>query len=159
MYLPTVEGCNALNTSEQKDFIDQGGTVRPRDRFTGGGSAKLPNERRYGALKAIDPVTGETKAVAKLPYPNYGGALATAGSLVFNGGIDGHFAAYDGKTMNELWSFDAGTGIQAPPVTFSINGKQYIAILAGARQNPVIINDYPELRNTSPASMLYVFSL
>jgi len=65
---------------------------------------------------------------------------------VFNGGIDGHFAAYDGKTMNELWSFEAGTGIQAPPVTFSINGKQYIAVLAGARQNPVLINDYPELR-------------
>ena len=159
MYLPTVEGCNALNTSEQKDFIDQGGTVRPRDRFTGGGSAKLPTEKRYGALKAIDPVTGETKAVAKLPYPNYGGALATAGSLVFNGGIDGHFAAYDGKTMKELWSFDAGTGIQAPPVTFSINGKQYVAVLAGARQNPVILGDYPELKNTSPASMLYVFSL
>jgi len=159
MYLPTVEGCNSLNTAEQKDFIDQGGTVRPRDRFTGGGSALLRTEKRYGAVKAIDPVTGETKAVAKLPYPNYGGALATAGSLVFNGGIDGHFAAYDGATMKELWSFDAGTGIQAPPITFSINGKQYIAVLAGARQNPVIINDYPELRNTSPASMLYVFSL
>jgi len=85
--------------------------------------------------------------------------LATAGSLVFNGGIDGHFAAYDGKTMKELWSFEAGTGIQAPPVTFSINGKQYVAVLAGARQNPVILGDYPELKNTSPASMLYVFSL
>jgi alcohol dehydrogenase (cytochrome c) len=158
MYLPTVEGCNSLSTAELKDFVDQGGTVKWRDRFTGGGSSPL-REKRYGALKAIDPVTGETKATAKLPYPNYGGALATAGSLVFNGGIDGHFAAYDGKTMQELWSFEAGTGIQAPPITFSINGKQYVAILAGARQNPVIINDYPELKNTSPASMLYVFGL
>ena len=47
----------------------------------------------------------------------------------------------------------------SPPVTFSINGKQYVAVLAGARQNPVILSDYPELKNTSPASMLYVFSL
>jgi alcohol dehydrogenase (cytochrome c) len=159
IYLPTVEGCNSLTTAEQKDFVDQGGTVKWRERFSGGGSSPLRTEKRYGALKAIDPVTGETKATAKLPYPNYGGALATAGSLVFNGGIDGHFAAYDGKTMQELWSFEAGTGIQAPPITFSINGKQYVAILAGARQNPVIINDYPELKNTSPASMLYVFGL
>jgi len=160
MYLPTVEGCNKLNTAEQKSFEDQGGTVKPRERFTGGGSSVLQDgSKRYGALKAIDPVTGETKATAKLPYPNFGGALATAGSLVFNGGLDGHFAAYDGKTMRELWSFDAGTGIQAPPITFSVNGKQYIAILAGSRQNPVIYNDYPELKNTSPASMMYVFGL
>ena len=61
--------------------------------------------------------------------------------------------------MRELWSFDAGTGIQAPPITFSVNGKQYIAILAGSRQNAVIYNDYPELKNTSPASMMYVFGL
>jgi alcohol dehydrogenase (cytochrome c) len=160
MYLPTVEGCNMLTTSEQKSFEDQGGTVKPRERFAGGGSGVLRDgSKRYGALKAIDPVTGETKATAKLPYPNFGGALATAGSLVFNGGLDGHFAAYDGKTMRELWSFDAGTGIQAPPITFSVDGKQYIAILAGSRQNPVIYNDYPELKNTSPASMMYVFGL
>jgi alcohol dehydrogenase (cytochrome c) len=159
MYIPSIEGCNAITTAEQKNFVDQGGTVNPRERFTGGGTSVLRTEKRYGSLKAIDPVTGETKANMKLPYPNYGGALATGGNLVFNGGIDGNFAAYDGKTLQELWSFNAGTGIQAPPVTFSINGKQYVAVLAGARQNPVIINEYPELKNTSPASMLYVFGL
>jgi len=159
MYIPSIEGCNAITTAEQKNFVDQGGTVNPRERFTGGGTSVLRTEKRYGSLKAIDPITGETKANMKLPYPNYGGALATAGNLVFNGGIDGTFAAYDGKSLQELWSFNAGTGIQAPPITFSINGKQYVAVLAGARQNPVIINEYPELKNTSPASMLYVFAL
>jgi alcohol dehydrogenase (cytochrome c) len=157
MYLPTIEGCNTITTDEQKSFVDQGGTVKPRDRFAGGGTKALPNEKRYGAIKAIDPVTGETKATHKLPYPNYGGALATAGSLVFNGQMDGNFVAYDGNTMQELWSFNTGTGINAPPITFSVNGKQYIAVLAGARHNPVVLADYPELKNTSPASMLYVF--
>src|SRR5262249_60179868 len=105
------------------------------------------------------PHTGGAKARGKPPSPNGGGAVARAGGLVFKGGTAGPSAAYDGRTRKELWSFDAGTGTQAPPITFSINGKQYVAVLAGARQNPVIINQYPELKNTSPASMLYVFGL
>ena len=159
MYLPTVEGCNAINTVEQKDFVDQGGIVKPRERFAGGGTTPTRNEKRYGALKAIDPVTGETKANMKLSYPNRSGVLATAGNLVFNGQMDGNFAAYDGKTLQELWSFNTGAAFRAPPITFAINGKQYIALLAGARQNPTEIVDYPELKHNSPASMLFVFGL
>ena len=64
LYVPTIEGCNSIDTVEQKDFVDQGGTVKPRDRFTGGGSKW--QERLYGALKAVDPTTGEIKATAKL---------------------------------------------------------------------------------------------
>ena len=95
----------------------------------------------------------------KLAYPNRSGVLATAGNLVFNGQMDGNFAAYDGRTLQELWSFNAGTAFRAPPITFAINGKQYIAILAGARQNPAEVAEYPELKNNSSASMLYVFGL
>jgi len=159
MYLPTVEGCNAIATAEQKDFVDQGGNVKPRERFAGGGTSPLRNEKRYGAIKAIDPVTGETKANLKLAYPNRSGVLATAGNLVFNGQMDGNFAAYDGRTLQELWSCIAGTAFRAPPITFAINGKQYIAILAGARQNPAEVAEYPELKNNASASMLYVFGL
>jgi alcohol dehydrogenase (cytochrome c) len=119
LYIPTIEGCNSITTDEQKSFVDQGGTVKPRERFAGGSTKALPNEKRWGAIKAVDPVTGETKASIKLTYPNWGGALATAGSLVFNGEIDGTFAAYDGRTMQQLWSFNTGTGINAPPVSYS----------------------------------------
>ena len=73
--------------------------------------------------------------------------------------MDGSFAAYDGKTLQELWSFNTGAAFRAPPITFAINGKQYIAVLAGARQNPTEIVDYPELKHNSPASMLFVFGL
>src|ERR1700731_1297374 len=117
LYIPTIEGCNMLETVEQKDFADQGGTVKPRERFTGG-SSKSP-ERRYGALKAVDPATGEMKASLRLTYPNYSGALATAGNLVFLGHYDGNFTAYDAKTLEEVWSFNVGTGINAPAVTFA----------------------------------------
>jgi alcohol dehydrogenase (cytochrome c) len=157
LYVPTIEGCNTIETVEQKDFVDQGGTVKPRDRFTGGGF-KWP-DRLYGALKAVDPTTGEIKATAKLTYPNIAGALATAGNLVFLGNIDGTFSAYDAKTMQEVWSFNVGSGINAPAVTYSVNGKQYVAVLVGSRQPANFISVAPELKNTSTASMLFVFSL
>jgi alcohol dehydrogenase (cytochrome c) len=157
LYIPSVEGCNVIETVEQKDMADQGGTIKARERFTGGGT-KSP-DRRYGSLKAVDPVTGETKAALKLTYPNYSGALATAGNLVFLGHPDGTFSAYDAKTLQEVWSFNVGTGINAPAITYAVNGKQYVAVLVGSRQNANILAASPELKNTSTASMLYVFSL
>ena len=157
MYLPSVEGCDELQTKEQDNFADQGGGVKPRDRFSGG-AFKL-NGKLYGSLKAVDPVTGETKAAQKLDFPNYAGALATAGDVVFLGQPDGSFTAYDGKTLNPVWSFSVGTGINAPAISYSVNGKQYIAVLAGSRQSPFVIQNDPELRNSSTASMLFVFSL
>jgi alcohol dehydrogenase (cytochrome c) len=157
IYVSSVEGCNAIDTVEQKDFQDQGGTVNPRDRFTGGGFKLV--DRLYGALKAIDPVTGETKVNLRLDYPAYSGVLATAGNLVFLGHPDGAFTAYDAKTLKELWSFNAGTGINAPPITYAVNGKQYIAVLAGSKQSPFVMQGAPELKNSSTASMVYVFGL
>ncbi len=157
LFVPSIEGCNTIETLEQKDMEDQGGPSKVRERFTGG-SAKTV-QRLYGSLKAIDPVTGETKASLKMEYPNYGGALATAGNLVFMGEPDGTFGAYDAKTLKQLWSFNTGTGINAPPITFSVNGKQYVAVLAGSRQNANIYGLSPEIKNMAPASMLYVFAL
>jgi alcohol dehydrogenase (cytochrome c) len=58
-----------------------------------------------------------------------------------------------------VWSFNTGTGINAPAISYAVNGKQYIAVLVGARQPVNILQNLPELRNTSTASMLYVFSL
>jgi alcohol dehydrogenase (cytochrome c) len=132
--------------------------VKPRERFTGG-PFKVPDRPLYGALKAVDPTTGETKASLRLDYASYAGALATAGSLVFLGQVDGTFGAYDAKTLTPLWSFNAGTGINAPPVSFAVNGKQFVAVLVGSRQPNNVIALAPELKNTSPASMLYVFGL
>jgi alcohol dehydrogenase (cytochrome c) len=157
IYIPSIEGCNFIEAAEQKDMDDQGGSVKWRERFTGGG-IKTP-ERLYGSIKAVDPTTGEIKASQKLEYPNVGGALATAGNLVFFGLPDGTFAAHDAKTLKEVWSFNTGTGINAPPITYSVNGKQYIAVLVGSRQAPNIVPLSPELKNTSTASMLFVFSL
>jgi alcohol dehydrogenase (cytochrome c) len=157
LYIPSIEGCNYIETVEQKDFVDQGGAVKPRERFAGG-APRTPN-RLYGSLKAVDPATGEIKAVQKLQYPNFAGVLATAGNVVFLGHYDGTFAAYDANTLNEMWSFNVGSPIQAPPVSYSVNGKQYIAVLVGASMSAFIMQNAPELKNQSTASMLYVFAL
>jgi alcohol dehydrogenase (cytochrome c) len=157
LYIPGIEGCNQVFTEEQRDFVDQGGTVKPRERFAGGGTRT--NTRLTGSLKALDPTTGELKATLQLPYPNYSGALATAGNLVFIGHYDGTFSAHDAKTLQEVWSINIGTGINAPPITYSVNGKQYVAVLAGSRMSVNVINNAPELKHMSPASMLYVFGL
>ena len=157
LYIPSIEGCNYIELVEEQDMVDQGGTVKPRERFTGG-AVRTP-DRLYGSLKAVDPTTGETKAAQKLTYPNMAGVLATAGNLIFLGHYDGTFAAYDAKTLNEVWNFNVGSPIQAPPVSYSVNGKQYVAVLVGARMWPFIVENAPALKNQTTASMLYVFSL
>ena len=157
LYVPTKQGCNVIETVEQKDMVDQGGTVKPRERFAGG--APKTTTRATGSLKAVDPVTGDIKATQKLDYPNWDGVLATAGNLVFLGQPDGTFSAHDARTLKELWSFNTGTGINAPPITYSVNGKQFVAVLVGSRQTANLINTSPELKYTSTASMLYVFGL
>jgi len=157
MYIPSAEGCNQLVALVQPDFVDQGGTVKPRDRFTGGSGKNAG--RITGSISALDPITGERKAKLALDYPNWSGLLATAGGLVFAGAPDGDFSAYDGKTLKEVFNFSTGCGINAPPVTYTAGGKQYVAVLIGSLQKAAILQDAPELKVTATCSTLYVFSL
>jgi alcohol dehydrogenase (cytochrome c) len=99
------------------------------------------------------------KSRVQLPYPPYGGVLTTAGNLVFIGRVDGEFTAYDARNLQELWSFNVGSGINAPPITYSVNGKQYVAVLVGSRERAPLLKDAPELKNVLVTSMLFVFSL
>lgn len=88
--------------------------------------------REYpGSLMAWDPV--KQKAAWTIPQMNIhnAGTLTTAGNLVFQGRPDGKLLAYNAKSGEILWEFDAGLGIAAPPITYKINGRQYISILVG----------------------------
>jgi alcohol dehydrogenase (cytochrome c) len=93
-------------------------------------------------------------------YPNNSGALTTAGGLVFTGFTDGSLMAYDDSTMEELWKINVGTGFQAPPMTFEVNGKQYVAILSGMSAISKARHAFtPELREQRNQTMLFVFGL
>ena len=74
--------------------------------------------------------------------------------------LDGTIVAFDDQTLDELWRINVGTGFIAPPMTFAVNGKQYIAIASGL--NPVArakLARSPEMRDRSNATMLFVFGL
>jgi len=91
---------------------------------------KQPGDGR-GYLVAWDPVTQKEAWRVQHDYVWNGGTAATAGGLVFQGTADGYFKAYDAKDGKELWSFDAGLGIIAAPMSYSVGGKQYVSILVG----------------------------
>ncbi len=84
-----------------------------------------------GSLVAWDPVAGAPRWTVKHPGPSNGGTLATAGNLVFQGTAGGEFRAYNATTGAQLWRFPTQTGIIAAPMTYSVRGQQYIAIMAG----------------------------
>ena len=84
-----------------------------------------------GALVAWDPVARSPRWTVEHPGPANGGTLATAGNLVFQGTAGGEFRAYAADTGKQLWSFATQTGVAAGPATYSVNGKQYVAVLAG----------------------------
>lgn len=84
-----------------------------------------------GYLIAWDPVRQEARWRVDEVAPFNGGVLATGGGLVFAGNTARELVAYDEATGRKLWSFDAQTGIMAPPITYAIDGVQYIAVMAG----------------------------
>lgn len=84
-----------------------------------------------GKLLAWDPVNQEAKWTVEHPGPWNGGVLATGGGLVFQGNSGSEFSAYDSSTGEKLWTFAAQTGVVAPPITYTVNGEQYVAVLAG----------------------------
>ncbi|MGC1414265.1 MAG: PQQ-dependent dehydrogenase, methanol/ethanol family [Candidatus Acidiferrum sp.] len=99
------------------------------------GSAYFPNddaEPFWGALRAIDTNTGKIKWEWKHPSPTWSGVLSTAGGLVFTGDAEGNFIALDANTGKALWHFQCGASVYSSPMSFAIDGKQYVAVAAGS---------------------------
>ena len=84
-----------------------------------------------GILRAMDPTTGKIAWEHKERLPLWAGVLATKGNLVFTGTSDGYFKAFDAKTGKELWKFQTGSGVISPPVTWEMDGEQYIGVTSG----------------------------
>lgn len=99
--------------------------------WLGGAFKTIPGEEQWGNVTAVNVDTGKIAWQVKTPQPMMGGVLATAGGLVFTGEGNGMFKAYDAKTGKILWEFQCGAGVNAPPMSYVVNGKQYIAVAAG----------------------------
>jgi alcohol dehydrogenase (cytochrome c) len=152
-YIPVIESCNRITYEEMTPQ-----KLKPREFFTGGGPSQPV--RITGSVTAIDVTTGKVAGKAETPFPMLGGMLATP-DLVFAGQPSGEVFALDAKTLEKRWEFNTGGGVNAPPMTFSVDGKQYVAILVGlgGAWDKWFIDATPELKKIQPGSMLYVFGL
>ena len=99
--------------------------------WLGGAFKVIASEKQWGKLVAVDIDTGKIAWSHKTPQPLIGGVLTTAGGLVFNGEGNGLFKAFDAKTGRVLWQYQCGAGVNAPAVSYTVGGKQYIAVAAG----------------------------
>ncbi|MBP7393301.1 MAG: PQQ-dependent methanol/ethanol family dehydrogenase [Zoogloea sp.] len=96
-----------------------------------GFTIKALHDDYIGALRAVDPVAGKIVWENKNFAPLWGGVLTTGGGLSFYGTPEGFLKALDAKTGKEVWSFQTGSGVVAPPVTWQENGEQYVAVVSG----------------------------
>jgi quinohemoprotein ethanol dehydrogenase len=134
VYVPTMQMATRLHRGapEENDFNVMGLNVSS----VGG----LPGDGK-GALIAWDPVTQKSRWSAPLDSLWNGGAMATAGEVVFQGAADGWFSAYDARTGTRVWRQYVGMGIIAAPMTYSAGGKQYVAVLAGYGGSTAALSD------------------
>ncbi len=160
LYTVATESCQAVETKAelQAPWRMPGGTLKPRERFTGGGAIPINPYQRYGSLKAMNVATGAIAARADFKMESWSGVTTTAGNLAFVGHQDGYVSAYNAQTLQELWTFNVGASVEAPVVSYAVDGKQYFAVLVGGRQRPAVMSQNPELKHTSTASLLAVFT-
>ncbi|MFZ9584115.1 MAG: PQQ-dependent dehydrogenase, methanol/ethanol family [Pseudohongiellaceae bacterium] len=141
VYLPTQQG-SRFNYVKAPDFQYQPGKwntgivlgnsaglpQRPASEYADGAGPQNPTP---GALLAWDPL--QMRPRWQIDYPNAinGGTLATAGNLVFQGTSDGQLRAYAADDGELLWSVDLGVAVVAPPITYILDGRQYVSVLAG----------------------------
>jgi len=107
-----------------------------------------------GRLLAWDPVAQKEAWHVDMPDPKSGGTLATAGNLVFHGRSDGKLVAYRATDGQSLWEFDAGVGISAPPMTYSVDGVEYISVETGWGGPQVLANRPAGKGHVGPGKLL-----
>ncbi len=104
---------------------------KPGTFFAGGGESKVPNEEPKGAIRALDATTGTLRWEFPMFSAPWSGVLSTGGGLVFSGSDEGNFFALNASTGRPVWQFQTGGKIAANPISFGMDGKQYVAMAAG----------------------------
>jgi PQQ-dependent dehydrogenase (methanol/ethanol family) len=123
LYVATSTECDIFSGASQP--------YRAGHDFLGSIYAPAPEQRPSGALKALDPLTGEAKWAFQYYSTPQGGALSTAGGVVFAGDADGNFIALDAASGRDLWRVQIGAAIYSAAVTYQLDGRQYVTIPAG----------------------------
>ena len=103
----------------------------PGQPFMGGGEQALRGDQSRGFVRALDMRSGELRWEFELKSPPWAGVMGTAGGLVFGGSDEGNFFALDDATGEALWEFQTGGGVRAGPMSFMVDGRQFVAVAAG----------------------------
>jgi alcohol dehydrogenase (cytochrome c) len=122
-----------------------------------GAGVAVDLEDFYGSISAFDPATGEEKWRFRTDYPMCASVLATAGGVVFAGSPMGQFNALDAQTGELLWQFQCGSGHHSSPTTYSIDGRQYIAVPTG--WGAWTEGFFPGMLGAPQGDALFVFAL
>ena len=128
LYLAMLEEASVYQLNKELPVYKAGERYMGVENTT---APRTPGEP-WGYFGALDPLTAKPKW--KLPLmdlPSWSGMLATAGGLVFSGRPTGEFVAIDEDTGNIAWQFKTGSGINAQPITYTHNGRQYVSVLSG----------------------------
>jgi len=114
------------------DIWNEGVAYKKGAAYLGAGFTIKPlNEDFIGVLRAIDPKTGKEVWRYNNYAPLWGGVLATKGNLVFTGNPEGYLMAFDAKTGKKVYEFNTGSGVIGSPVTWEMDGEQYVSVLSG----------------------------
>ncbi|OCC23386.1 alcohol dehydrogenase [Croceicoccus estronivorus] len=127
----------------------------PRDKASLDGLKQVAK----GELVAWDPVSQSPRWRVPQELPSNGGVLATAGNLVFQGTGSGEFRALRADTGEVLWTFKTPNGIIAPPISYAIDGQQYIAVMAGYGGSAGLSSPFPSGKGRQPNGRILVFKL
>jgi alcohol dehydrogenase (cytochrome c) len=101
---------------------------KPGTFFAGGGEAGIPGGEKSGAIRALEASTGKLRWEFPLHTASWSGVLSTAGGVVFSGSDEGNFFALDALSGKPLWDVQTGGAIASNPISFSVDGKQYVSI-------------------------------
>jgi alcohol dehydrogenase (cytochrome c) len=142
-FVPARETC-AIYYAWKPDYV-------PGDLFTGGAITRNigGREKNYGAIRAIDPATGERRWEFRLINPPMTGLMSTASGLLFGGDTEGNFLALDSRTGKLLWSFQMGSNLHGTaPTTYMLDGRQHLLIPAGTSLTAWALPDVPRSPST-----------
>ena len=128
---PDLNLAYAINLEQEMTYTVDSSPYPLGKLWLGGAFTNVPGGIQSGNVTAVDYNTGKIKWQVKTPQPMIGGILATAGGVVFAGEANGWFKAYDASSGSILWKFQAGAGVNAPPSSYTVDGKQYVVVGAG----------------------------
>ena len=134
-YIPAWVNYKSIYVKTQEEYQEgrtyAGGLPRSPVPFTRTMQNFRKEEEGYGAVLAIDPKTGDKKWEFKMTDVTDAGILTTASNLLFSGGREGYFFALDARSGTQLWKAAVGGAVASGPMTYSVNGKQFVAVAAG----------------------------